>query len=164
MPPDSGAPHREVEMPDLNRLDTLFVTTAYVIQIVLLAHFAMRVRMPETALRFGRVVYAVAVPALVVSILLLRGGRPWFEWLAGFLYTAWSTVGYTVDIARPVEWRSPIRWPIFLPYVLLYLASLMFYWWPLATIWRPLWYGYALLFVISSLLNIMSHRKRRVVG
>jgi len=44
-----------------------------------------------------------------------------------------------------------------IPYVNLYLASMMFYWWPLATIDRTLWYVYAALFVISAALNVISH-------
>jgi hypothetical protein len=34
----------------------------------------------------------------------------------------------------------------------------MFYWFPLALVYKPLWYGYAILFVISTLLNITSHK------
>ncbi|MCB9135504.1 MAG: hypothetical protein H6636_08760 [Anaerolineales bacterium] len=70
---------------------------------------------------------------------------------------AWAVFGYVVDIAHPVEWRSPIFWPVFLPYVLLYMATLMFYWWPLAIIQRPLWYVYAGLFLVSTYLNVSSH-------
>jgi hypothetical protein len=80
--------------------------------------------------------------------------------LAGrVLYAAWAIFGYVVDIARPAGWRSPILWPVFIPYVLLYfLSSLMFYWWPLGNIQRPLWFVYAVLFGISTILNISSHR------
>jgi hypothetical protein len=79
-------------------------------------------------------------------------------WFAGILYAVFAAYGYIVDIARPVAWRSPVYLPIFLPYVLLYMSSLMFYWWPLGTIHRPSWFTYAGLFVISTLLNVTSHR------
>lgn len=78
-------------------------------------------------------------------------------WLAGSLYGAWAVFGYLVDVARPLEWRSSILWPVFLTYVLLYISSLMFYWWPLATIQRPLWFGYAVPFLLSTVLNVSSH-------
>lgn len=77
----------------------------------------------------------------------------------------WSPVsclglyGYYVEYIRGIEWRSPIRWSIGGLYLLLYLATVMFYWWPLATIYKPLWYVYAVLFVISTVLNTTSHRK-----
>jgi hypothetical protein len=43
------------------------------------------------------------------------------------------------------------------PYVFLYLATVMFYWWPLGLLSRPLWIIYAVLFVIATILNITSH-------
>ena len=92
-----------------------------------------------------------------VEFVTTRGGAVTEGLLAGFLYAAWAILGYVVDIARPVAWRSPILWPVFVPYVLLYLSSLRFYWWPLALISRPLWFVYAALFIISTILNITSH-------
>ena len=144
-------------MTTMNRLDRLFVFAAFLIQVVLVIFFALRTRNLTAALRVGWIVYALAIPAVAVSILLMRAGRPWFVWLAGFLYGAWAVFGYLVDVARPLEWRSPILWPVFLPYVLLYLSSLMFYWWPLATIQRQLWFVYAVLFLVSTVLNVSSH-------
>jgi len=144
-------------MTTMNRTDRLFVFAAFLIQVVLVIFFALRTWNLTAALRVGWIVYALAIPAVAVSILLMRAGRPWFAWLAGFLYGAWAVFGYLVDVARPLEWRSPILWPVFLPYVLLYLSSLMFYWWPLATIRRPLWFVYAVLFLVSTVLNVSSH-------
>ena len=144
-------------MTTIDRTDRLFVFAAFLIQVVLVIFFALRTWNLTAALRLGWIVYALAIPALAVSIHLMRAGRPWFVWLAGFLYGAWAVFGYLVDVARPLEWRSPILWPVFLPYVLLYLSSLMFYWWPLATIRRPLWFVYAVLFLVSTVLNVSSH-------
>ena len=124
---------------------------------MLVIFFALRTWNLTAALRVGWIVYALAIPAVAVSILLMRAGRPWFVWLAGFLYGAWAVFGYLVDMARPLEWRLPLLWPVFLPYVLLYMSSLMFYWWPLATIQRPLWFVYAGLFLVSPVLNVSSH-------
>lgn len=145
-------------MSALDRHDKLFVSTAFSLQIVLLVFFALRKWKFDTAMQLGWIVYALAVPAALVSVVLLIGGKPWHLWLAGFLYAAWAILGTVVDIARPVEWRSPILWPVLVPYVLLYLSSLSFYWWPLGSIRRPLWFVYAVLFVISTVLNLSSHR------
>ena len=144
-------------MVEIERYDKLFVYTSFFIQIVLLVYFALRKWRFDTAMRFGWVIYALAVPTVIISLILLVNDRSWFLWLAGFLYGAWAIFGYVVDIARPVAWRSPILWPVFLPYVLLYFMCLMFYWWPLANIHRPLWFIYAALFVISTILNVSSH-------
>ena len=43
------------------------------------------------------------------------------------------------------------------PYVFLYLGTVMFYWWPLALLSRPLWFVFAVLFVIGTILNLTSH-------
>jgi hypothetical protein len=144
-------------MADLNRYDRLFAITAFGIQVVLLLYFALRTWRFDAAMRVGWVVYVLGLPAAVVSVVLLVGGRPWYQALAGFLYAAWAIFGYVVDIAHPVAWRSPIVWPVFIPYVLLYMGCQMFYWWPLGLLGRPLWFAYGALFVASTILNISSH-------
>jgi hypothetical protein len=142
----------------LDILDSLFVVTAFLFQIVLIGHFALRKWRFDFAMRYGPIVYALSLLAVVVSISLLLGGKPWSLWLGGFIYLIWAVFGYTVEYARQIQWRSPIRWSVFGPYVFLYLAAVMFYWWPLALIWKPLWYVYAVLFILSTLLNVTSHK------
>ena len=144
-------------MLGLDSLEFLFVVSAFLFQIVLNIHFALRRWHFDLAMRYGWIVYALSVPAATVSLLLLLGGKPWSLWLGGFIYLIWATLGYTVEYVKDIQWRNPIRWSIFAPYIFLYLATVMFYWWPLALISRPLWYMYAVLFVISTILNITSH-------
>jgi hypothetical protein len=141
----------------MDRYDRLFVFTAFFIQFALLVYFAIRKWNFDLALQWGWLIYALALPAIIVSLVLLTAGKPWYLWFAGFLYTVFAVFGFIVDIARPVPWRSPVYLPVFMPYVLLYMASLMFYWWPLGTIKRPLWFIYAAMFVASTILNITSH-------
>ena len=148
-------------MLGLDSLAFLFVVSAFLFQIVLNIHFALRKWHFDLAVRYGWIVYALSVPAATVSLLILLGGKPWSLWLGGFIYLIWATLGYTVEYVKDVQWRNPIRWSIFTPYVFLYLATVMFYWWPLALISRPLWYMYAVLFVISTILNITSHNGAR---
>lgn len=145
-------------MFDLDNLEILFVVWAFLFQIVLIIYFALRKRNFDIAMRYGWVVYALSMPAVVVSILLLLGGKAWSLWIGGFIYLIWAIYGYTVEYAKGIQWRNPIRWPIFGPYVFLYLATIMFYWWPLGLISRPLWYVYAVLFIVSTTLNITSHK------
>jgi len=137
--------------------ESLFVFMAFFIQIVLIIYFAFRKWHFDTAMRYGWIVYALGILTVISSIVLLLRGNPWYFWIAGFLYGVWAVYGYIVDIARPVQWRSPIYWPVFGPYVLLYLSSLMFYWFTLPRNQKPLWYVYAVLFVISTVLNVTSH-------
>lgn len=145
-------------MFELDSLDWLFVIWAFIFQLALIAHFALRRRRFDLILRYGWVMYALAVPATAVSVALLLGGKAWPFWAGGFLAAVWALFGYVVEYVRQINWRSPPRWSILLPYVMLYLATLMFYWWPLGLLARPLWYAYAVLFVISTVLNVTSHR------
>ncbi|MBC7248995.1 MAG: hypothetical protein H5T62_01795 [Anaerolineae bacterium] len=138
--------------------ETAFAVSALLFQVVLIIHFALRTWRFATALRYGPIVYALGVPAAGVSILLLLAGKPWSLWLSGFLYLIWAFYGYVVEYVKKIEWRNPVRWSVFGPYVFLYLATVMFYWWPLALVQKPLWYVYAALFIISTVLNAVSHK------
>lgn len=145
-------------MPELDPLDWLFVSWAIFFQLALIVHFALRRRRFDLILRYGWVMYALAVPATAVGGAMLLGGKPWSFWAGGLLYAVWALFGYVVEYVEQINWRSPPRWSILVPYVLLYLATTMFYWWPLALLYRPFWYAYALLFIISTILNVTSHR------
>jgi hypothetical protein len=114
--------------------------------------------------RWGWIVYALGIPFAGLAVGLLVAGAPWWMWTGGLLYLAWAAFGYFVEYVRRIEWRSPIVWPVFVPYLVLYLATAMFYWWPLARIgWLP-WLVATLLFVVATILNVTSHRDRRVIS
>ena len=142
----------------LDKRDTLFVVWAFTFQIVLIIHFAVRKPFFESYTeKFGWIVYALSIPAVVISIILLLGGKSWSFWLGGFLFLIYAAYGYYIDYVKQIPWRNPLVLSIMFPYVTLYLSTVMLYWWPLALISRPLWYVYAVLFIISTILNITSH-------
>lgn len=143
----------------LDALDTAFAIACLVIQSVLLAHFAVRTVAFEAAVRHGWLVYALSIPFAALAAIELAAGKPWWSWVGGATYLAWAAFGYRVEYAAHVEWRSPVRWNLLVPYVLLYLATAMLYWWPAAQLYRPLWFVLGALFVASSTLNVMSHRR-----
>ena len=142
----------------LDRLDTLFVIWAFTLQIVLIAHFAVRKRFFESyTVKYGWLVYALCIPSIAVSIILLLGGKSWTYWLGGFLFTVYAAYGYWIDFIKQIPWRNPLRKDIMYPYVTLYLVTIMFYWWPLYPLSLLLWIVYAVLYVIATILNITSH-------
>lgn len=148
----------EGEIVNLDPLDWLFVIWAFFYQIVLIIHFAVRKRFFDSyTTKYGWWVYALAIPGLIISIIILVGGKSWSFWSGGFLLLIFSIYGYYVDYIKKEEWRKPIKKSIFFPYVFWYLATIMFYWWPLALISKPLWYVYAALYVVATYLNIKSH-------
>ncbi len=145
-------------MYGLDNFQILFLLNAFVVQLILCMHFAMRKWNFTLALRYGWVVYGLSVPSILISFMILSAGKGWPFWLGGILYFIWAVFGYTVEYIKHIEWRNSLRWPILIPYVLLYLATMMFYWWPLAVIYKPLWYVYAVLFLVSTYLNVTSHK------
>ena len=147
-----------------DNMETLFVVTAFIFQIILIIYFALRKWRFDIALRYGPIVYALSIPAVLVSMILFRNGMAWFFWLSGFLYLLWGLFGFIVDFRMKTEWRNPIHWAIFVPYVFLYLATIMFYWFPLARISKPQWYIYAILFILSTALNVTSHKVPKGIG
>ena len=143
---------------NLDSRDRLFVAWAFLFQVALIVHFAVRRPLFETyTTRFGWIVYALAIPAAAISIVLLRGGKSWSFWLGGFLFVVYAVFGYWVDYVARIEFRDPLRWSVAAPFVFWYLATVMFYWWPLAQLHRTLWLAYTVLFVIATALNITSH-------
>jgi len=145
-------------MSDLDKLDRLFVVWAFLLQIALVVHFALRKRFFESyTMKFGWIVYALCIPAVVISVFLLLGGKRWSFWLGGFLFLLFAAFGYWVDYVVRIQWRNPLRLSIMFPYVYLYLSTIMFYWWPLGLLSRPLWFAFAILFVIGTILNVISH-------
>jgi hypothetical protein len=147
-----------VNWAKLAGLDRLFAGWAFLLQIVLIVHFALRKPFFESyTAKFGWIVYALGIPAAVISILILRGGKSCSFWLGGFLFVLFAAFGYWVDYVAQIPFRNPLQWSIVFPYAFLYLATVMFCWWPLALLSRPLWYANALLFVIGTILNITSH-------
>ena len=145
-------------MDGMDKLEILYAIWALTFQVVLIIHFALRKWHFAVAMRLGPIVYGLALPAAALSILLLLGGKTWSLWIGGFIYLLWGLYGYWVEYLRKIQWRSPVRWGFFAPYITLYLGTLMFYWWPLALISQPLWFICLILFIINTWLNATSHK------
>jgi len=145
-------------MAKLDNLDKMFVVWAFLFQILLIVHFAIRKPFFESyTVKYGWIIYALCIPALAISILFLRGGKSWSFWLGGFLFLVFAIFGYWVDYVARIPFRNPLQLSIVFPYAFLYLATEMFYWWPLGLLSRQLWFIYGILFGISIVLNITSH-------
>ena len=144
-------------MSGLDKYDTLFVVWAFVLQICLIILFAIRKANLDLILKHGWLFYLLCIPALVVSFIMIRGSKPFSFWLAGFIFLVWAILGFTVEYVFKIQWRNPIIWPVFIPYVLLYLGTIMFYWFPVGMLSGPLWYLYAALFALGTYLNVTSH-------
>jgi len=89
-------------------------------------HFAVRKRFFESyTTKYGWWVYALALPGLIFSIIILLGEKSWSFWSGGILLLIFSIYGYYVDSIKKEEWQKPIKKSIFFPYVFWYLATIM---------------------------------------
>ena len=149
----------------LDQVETLFVIWSIFFQIVLIIQFILRKWAFDAYIwRFGWIVYALGLPAAGISVWALLQGKPLWLGVGGFIYLVFEGYGYYIEYIRRITWRSPICWSGFGPYLFLYLAMIMFYWWPLALLWKPLGYAYALLFGLSTALNLASHHPAQKPG
>ncbi len=150
-------------MPGLNVHETIFVVSAFTFQVVLITHFSLRRWRFDLAMQFGPFVYALCIPAAGFSLYQLLNGESWYLWIGGFIYLIWAVYGYSVEYIQKIEWRNSRNWPVLGPYITLYLATVMFYWWPLALVYKPFWSVYAFVFIISTYLNVTSHQRRNLI-
>jgi hypothetical protein len=140
-----------------DRWERLFISMSLGMQVVFVVFFALRKWNFAVAMQVGWLVYGLAIPAVVLSVMLINARKGWCLSVGGLLFALWAVFGTVVDIVHPVAWRSPIVWSIFIPYVLLYTGSQMFYWWPLLKVHRPSWVIFTALYSVSTVLNVTSH-------
>ncbi|HET7420766.1 MAG TPA: hypothetical protein VFL27_10320 [Candidatus Dormibacteraeota bacterium] len=136
-----------------------FVAFALASQAILFVYFAARRWRPRSAERYGWLAYAFGATGLAVGAAIALGGGSWRLYAGPLLFTAWAAFGAWADLLARTEWRRPVRWSVFGPYVLLYLAAQMFLWWPMWEEWRMGWAVYLVLFVGSTALNLAGHAR-----
>lgn len=146
-------------MMTADTLQSLFVGFAFVIQLLLIINFAARNWKPSLERTYGWLIYAMGMPGVILGILFVVGDRPWQVVAAPFVYSIWAAFGYFVDRHQPIQWRSPPRWSVFVPYVGLFMASQFVFWIPLWYTGLAYWIAYAGMYFLNTGLNIYVHRK-----
>ena len=135
----------------------LFATFAFVTQCLLIAYFLDRLWRPTLADRFGWVVYAMGVPGALLAFIFIVDGDDRRWWLGPTLFAVWAAYGLAIDVVLKIQWRTPPRWSVFIPFVVLYSAAQVMLWIPLWFVHPVLWAVYGVLFVINTGLNIRGH-------
>jgi hypothetical protein len=85
----------------------------------------------------GLVLAALAVPAVVAGVGLALGGSWW--WLGPAAYVAFVGLMLVVDYVRPVEFRSPRRPAILVPYLVAFFGAIVLMGIPMFAVNRALW-------------------------
>lgn len=85
----------------------------------------------------GIVIGLLALPATAAAIQLLRRGES--GWLGPAVFDAFVVFMVIVDYAHPVEFRSPRRATILVPYLVLFFGSIVLMGLPMFNLNRTLW-------------------------
>lgn len=136
----------------------LFICFAFLVQVLLILNFAARNWRPELERKYGWTIYALGLMGVVLGIEFLTSRLPWYVVAAPLVFSAWAAFGYAIDILFKVEWRSPIRLSIFIPYVLLFMASQFVFWIPMWYVGMGYWIAYTITYTVNTILNICSHK------
>ena len=87
----------------------------------------------------GYVMIALAIPATVALVAFVRADTSWLQWIGPAVFLAFVALMIVVDYAWPVEFRSPMRYEILVPYLVLFFGSIMLMGLPMFRLNRQLW-------------------------
>jgi hypothetical protein len=87
----------------------------------------------------GYVIVALGVPAAVALVALVRARAGWRQWVGPAVYLAFVVFMVAVEYVWSVEFRSPTRYGILVPYLLLFFGAILLMGLPMFRMDRRLW-------------------------
>jgi len=116
--------------------------------------FLSRIRTGGMAINhlLGWVMIGLAVPSAVALAAFLRTGAGWLQWAGPALYIVFIGFMVAVDYIHPVEFRSPVRSEILIPFLVLFFGSILLMGLPMYRSNRNLW----LITVITTVFLLVS--------
>jgi hypothetical protein len=111
------------------------------VNVLQAAGFLSRVRTGSRAINhlLGYVIIGLAVPATLALVAFGRARAGWLQWAGPAVYLAFIALMVVVDYAWPVEFRSPMRYGILVPYLLLFFGAILLMGLPMFRLDRRLW-------------------------
>jgi hypothetical protein len=101
--------------------------------------FATRLNAPSVNRAAGVVMAALAIPATMALVAFLRNRSGWLLVAGPVVYDAFIVLMLVVDYWLVIEFRSPRRPEILVPYLLLFFGSILLMGLPMFRIDRRLW-------------------------
>jgi hypothetical protein len=89
--------------------------------------------------RLGFAIAALALPATMALVAFARSEGSWLLWLGPAVFDAFVVLMLAVDYIRPVEFRSPARPEILVPYLVLFFGAIALMGSPMFRENRGLW-------------------------
>jgi hypothetical protein len=87
----------------------------------------------------GRVMIGLAIPAMLALVAFVRAGAGWRHWIGPGVYLGFVALTVVVEYVWPVEFRSPMRYDILVPYLVLFFGAILLMGLPMFRMNRPLW-------------------------
>jgi hypothetical protein len=87
----------------------------------------------------GYGIVALAVPAVLAMVAFIRARAGWRQWIGPTTFLAFIMLMIVVEYILQVEFRSPIRYDILVPYLVLFFGSILLMGLPMFRINRRLW-------------------------
>ena len=111
------------------------------VNVLQAAGFLSRVRTGSMAVNhlLGYVIIVLAIPSMVAIVAFARAGAGWLHWVGPAVFLTFIAFVVVVDYAWPVEFRSPTRYGILAPYLVLFFGSILLMGLPMFRLNRPLW-------------------------
>lgn len=101
--------------------------------------FATRVTDPNINRILGTVIVALGVPAGIALVSLFRSNSGWRFYWGPVLFVMFVVASLTIDYLLKVEFRSPRRPEILVPYLVLFFGSILLMGAPMLRVNRRLW-------------------------
>jgi hypothetical protein len=143
------------------------LTTWGVVNLVNLlqsAGFLSRVLTKSMAINhlLGYVIIALAIPASLALVAFIRTGAVWQQWIGLAVFLAFIALSIVVEDVFQIEFRSPQRYEILVPYLVLFFGSILLMGLPMFRMDRRLWFVTVVTTVL--LLSSMMVAMRKGVG
>ncbi|MGC9333628.1 MAG: hypothetical protein ACP5JJ_05725 [Anaerolineae bacterium] len=87
----------------------------------------------------GYAIVALALPAAVALVAFVRAAAGWRQWIGPVVYLAFVGFMIAVEYVWPVEFRSPTRPSILVPYLVLFFGAILLMGLPMFRMDRRLW-------------------------
>ena len=87
----------------------------------------------------GFVIILLAIPAMIALVAFFLEGANWIHRIGPIIFLVFIVLLLFVDYIRPVEFRSPIRSEILVPFLVLFFGGILFMGLPMFRINRLLW-------------------------
>lgn len=87
----------------------------------------------------GYVIIALALPAALALVALMRARAGWRQWIGLAVYLTFLAFMIAVEYAWKIEFRSPVRAGILVPYLVLFFGAILLMGLPMFRLDRRLW-------------------------